>query len=87
MAGTSIAEKISRMSPAGQLSGGNSSSGPEEGLYDDNRGRFSRDRRRNRNTPNWGRLALVILAGLLCLGLAAILAKGVIGLLSGSSTG
>ncbi len=86
MAGTSIAEKISRMSPAGQLSG-NSASGGDEGLYDDNRGRPSRDRRRNRNTPNWGRLALVILAGLLCLGLAAILARGVIGLLRGGSTG
>ncbi len=91
----SIAEKISQMSPTGQL--GSSQLGstaadvqelPARGRADDlGGGSGLRERRGRRQSPKWGRLAAVILAGLLCLGLAGILAKRVIGLLGSGSGG
>ncbi|MGC1309806.1 MAG: IMS domain-containing protein [Phormidesmis sp.] len=96
---TSIAEKVSQMSPAGQL-GGTQRIPPvppidpplegalERGGAGGNAARRERRHRRggSRNTPNWGRLALVLLAGTVCLAIAFTLAKALIGsLITGSS--
>ncbi|MEM6448917.1 MAG: IMS domain-containing protein [Cyanobacteria bacterium P01_D01_bin.105] len=46
-----------------------------------------RDRRRNRNSPKWGRLALVILAGLSCVILGLMLLRSVMSLVTGGGNG
>ncbi|MGB7249147.1 MAG: IMS domain-containing protein [Phormidesmis sp.] len=93
-----IAEKISQLSPAGRLgdrgeadSPANTASfshadrGAKGSLREDSPTGGRRSRRgASRSAPNWGRLALVLLAGVVCLGLAAVLARSVISLLSGT---
>ena len=87
---SSVAEKISQLSPSGQLVGGavDLSEPPARSREntDSLGGTALRERRSRRPSPKWGRLAAVILAGLLCLGLAGILAMRVIGLLGSSSS-
>lgn len=67
-----ITERISQMSPAGQLSH-NEADEPDDFVASTSAS--PRDRRSRRYSPKWGRVGLVILAGVLCLGLAAILVK------------
>jgi hypothetical protein len=87
-AATRIAEKISQMSPPGQL--GDAQNLPSVRLGEESGGAFRRERRGRRGTarssPKWDRLALVLLAGLLCLGIAAFLAQRVIALLGGGAS-
>jgi len=88
--GASIVDKISKMSPTGQLGaqetpphssgvGGNDS--PPGGLA---ALRARRNRRNSSSSPKWDRLALVILAGLLCLGVGLFLASKILGAITGN---
>lgn len=70
----SIVDKISPMPPA-QL--GSDSSREEPGLT------TLRDRRNRRATPKWDRVALLILAGALCLGTVLFVLSRVVGFLTG----
>ncbi|MGB3292743.1 MAG: IMS domain-containing protein [Phormidesmis sp.] len=85
-AGTTSVAAISKMSPLGQL---NSSppdeTAPPEATDSDSPPLRVRSRRRSAtvSSPKWGRVALVVLAALLCLGLALGVARAVIGLVSG----
>ena len=83
--GASIVDKISKMSPAGQLSGNGSTelSGAEKGGLGGLRGRRNR---RNGTSPKWDRIALLILAGILSVGIGLFLAGKVWGWLSGGSS-
>jgi hypothetical protein len=106
---TRIAEKISQMSPPGQLGSSDSQNLPHVRAGDvragdvrtgdvrtgdvrtgEEGGAFRRERRGRRgaarSSPKWDRLALVLLAGLLCLGIAAFLAQRVIALLGGGNS-
>ncbi|MGI8934338.1 MAG: IMS domain-containing protein [Phormidesmis sp.] len=87
---SSVAEKISQLSPSGQLVGNSVDQSEPPARSRENTdsvgGTALRARRSRRPSPKWGRLAAVILAGLLCLGLAGILAMRVIGLLGSSSS-
>jgi hypothetical protein len=91
IAGASIAERISQLSPSGQLSGSAASAqqsgmdGSEPGRDRAARGASLRDRRGRRSSPKWGRLALVILAGLSFVLLGLLLAKSVWSLIGGGS--
>ncbi|MEL6453574.1 MAG: DnaJ domain-containing protein, partial [Cyanobacteria bacterium J06623_5] len=86
--GASIVDKISRMSPAGQLGArpdtdalpGQEDSGDRSDLD------TLRERRSRRSSPKWDRVALVILAGLLCIGIAAYLARSIYGAIRGSGS-
>ncbi|MEL6260518.1 MAG: IMS domain-containing protein [Cyanobacteria bacterium J06626_6] len=86
--GASIVDKISRMSPAGQLGArpdtdalpGQEDSGDRSDLD------ALRERRSRRSSPKWDRVALVILAGLLCIGIAAYLARSIYGAIRGSGS-
>ncbi|MEL6468496.1 MAG: IMS domain-containing protein [Cyanobacteria bacterium J06623_4] len=75
--GASIVDKISRMSPAGQLGARpDADSLPEQGDGGDRSDLNAlRERRSRRSSPKWDRVALVILAGLLCFGIAAFLVR------------
>ena len=83
--GANIVDKISKMSPSGQLRASDTvkgGSGSESGLA-----ALRARRNRRGNTPKWDRLALVILAGVLCLGFGLFLASKIFGMLrNGGST-
>ncbi len=92
IAGASIAERISQLSPGGQLLGSSASSEPSmdgqevgSSRSGRTRGPLIRERRGRRNSPKWGRLALVILAGAFFILLGLLLARSVWGLLNGGS--
>ncbi|MEL7356959.1 MAG: IMS domain-containing protein [Cyanobacteria bacterium J06560_6] len=84
--GASIVDKISKMSPAGQLSGNSatelSGGGAKGGLS----GLRERRNRRNGTSPKWDRIALLILAGIVSVGIGLFLAGKVWGWLSGGSS-
>ena len=67
-----VAEQVATLSPEGQLS-----RGPER----------RSGSRRSAASPKWGRLALVILLGLLCLGAVGVLLVQIISWLSGAFSG
>ncbi len=73
---TSMVDKISKMSPLGQLGGEE----PREGSSDLS---VLRDRRGRRVVPKWDRIALLILAGALCLGLSLFVLSRVVSFLTG----
>ncbi len=87
----SIVDKISKMSPTGQLgtkevptdptspNGDGASQGGLAALR-------ARRNRRNSASPKWDRLALVIVAGLLCLGVGLFLASKILGAITGNNT-
>ena len=88
-----LAGKISQISPSGKL-GGNAAgaSGADirsgqnpvrDGALKDRRRGRAIGRASSRNSPKWGRLALVILAGLACLTLGFMLLRSVLGLING----
>ena len=85
----SIAERISQLSPSGQLAGGSSNertaSGAEPIPPGGRSGRTSRaslrERRSRHSSPKWGRLALVVLVGLAFLLLGLLLARSVFSLI------
>lgn len=83
-----LAGKISQLSPGGKL-GDKAPGGGAGGASSRNGQELSttapRERRRGRNSPKWGRLALVILAGLACVVLGLMLLKSVMSLVSGGS--
>ncbi|MGC1219849.1 MAG: IMS domain-containing protein [Phormidesmis sp.] len=88
--GASIVDKISKMSPTGQLgvqakpphaSGVSENDSPTGGLA---ALRARRNRRNSSSSPKWDRLALVILAGLLCLGVGLFLASKILGAITGN---
>jgi len=97
-----LAGKISQLSPVGKL-GGRSQSNPGSqsgaggaGGRDgqeaavaprDSARDLSRERRRGRNSPKWGRLALVVLAGLSCLVLGLMLLRSIMSLVTGGGSG
>ncbi len=92
IAGASIAERISQLSPGGQMMG--SSANSDQQIEGQNlgssgsgrvRGASLRDRRGRRNSPKWGRMALVVLAGVSLLLLAFLLARSVWSLMNGGS--
>jgi ARC6-like, IMS domain/DnaJ domain len=92
IAGANLAERISQLSPSGQLSSSAASSrptaleGPDPGRGGRAaRGASLRERRGRRSSPKWGRLALVILAGLSFVLLGLLLAKSVWSLIGGSA--
>jgi hypothetical protein len=92
IAGANLAERISQLSPSGQLSSSAASTrqttieGPDPGRGGRAaRGASLRERRGRRNSPKWGRLALVILAGLSFVLLGLLLAKSVWSLIGGSA--
>ncbi len=87
---SSIAERISQLSPRGQLAGsadGRMAGGELEPIPPGRSGRASRaslrERRSHRSSPKWGRLALVILGGLAFLLLGLLLARSVLSLIGG----
>ncbi len=82
--GTSIVDKISKMSPTGQLGDSETASGT--GAEASRSGGLSalRERRNRRaGSPKWDRVALLILAGVLSLGIGLFLAGKVWSLLRG----
>ena len=92
-AGAGLASKISQLSPAGKLgaqptSGANIRNGqssltaPRDTSKD-----LSRERRRGRTSPKWGRLALVVLAGLACVVLGLLLLRSIMNLVTGGGNG
>jgi hypothetical protein len=95
LAGASIAERISQLSPGGQLMGSGSSTQSEASMDEGGgllgrsgrpRGSSSiRDRRGRRPSPKWGRLALVLLAGISLFLLGLLLARSVWSLINGGS--
>ncbi|MFK8184144.1 MAG: IMS domain-containing protein [Phormidesmis sp.] len=90
-----LASKISQLSPGGRLNsrapngGTASSAGGTASSSRNNNGQaistVPRDRRRGRTSPKWGRLALVILAGLACVVLGLLLLRSVMSLVSGGN--
>jgi len=83
--GSSIVDKISKMSPSGQLGAGDTVEGSDAG----GTGRMGlpglRSRRNRRgNSPRWDRLALLIVASLFCLGFGLFLASKIIGAIRGA---
>lgn len=92
VAGAGLVSKVSQLSQGGRLGdirSGGATSGAASGL-DARAGQnaivpTTRERRRSRNNLNWGRLALVILAGLACLTLGLILLRSVRSLVTGGS--
>ncbi len=86
----SIVDKISKMSPTGQLGAreeathlgsSNENSAPQGGLA----ALRARRNRRSTGSPKWDRLALVILAGLLCLGVGLFLASKILSAITGNN--
>ena len=72
----SLAEKISRLSPTGKLGSPKSDALSERRASSaSNAGLRERRSRRGTASPKWDRLALVMLAGLICVGLAFYLAR------------
>lgn len=87
-AGTASVAAISKMSPLGQLN----SSVPEETALrptaDGGDGQPLRTRNRRRSSPGspkWGRVALLVLAAVVCLALALVIARAVLGWVGGGS--
>ncbi len=76
-AGTaSLVDKISKMSPMGQLG--------REGAREGASGLAGlRDRRNRRTAPKWDRIALLVLAGALCLGISLFVLSRVVSFLTG----
>lgn len=85
--GTASVAAISKMSPLGQLSSPPDETASRE-ADDSTQPVRVRSRRRSAtvSSPKWGRVALVVLAGVLCLGLALVIARAVLGLVSGGSS-
>ena len=82
--GASIVDKISKMSPAGQLRTGDAAGG---GGSESDLAALRARRNRRSGAPKWDRLALVIVAGVLCLGFGLFLASKIFGLIrNGGST-
>lgn len=102
-----IAEKISRLSPNGQLSRGTEASGSKASGSGSGSGgnalpippartgdrssrigtvtNGARGRRNRRNSPKWGRVAIVVLAGFSLLLLALLLARSIMSLVGGGN--
>ncbi|MEL6603474.1 MAG: IMS domain-containing protein [Cyanobacteria bacterium J06614_10] len=87
--GASIVDKISRMSPAGQLGARpDADSLPEQGDGGDRSDLSAlRERRSRRSSPKWDRVALVIFAGALCIGIALFLASSIYSAIRGGGSG
>ena len=85
-----LAGKISQLSPGGRLgdpprneagSGASGWNGREQSAI-----ALPRERRRGRSSPKWGRLALVVLAGLSCVVIGLLLLRSVMSLVSGGGS-
>ena len=83
--GASIVDKISRMSPAGQLSSAGDEAAAARGGQPGNAGLAGLRERRNRRGKSfkWDRMALVILAALLCLFAAGYLSWAIVRAVTG----
>ena len=88
---STIAGKISQMSPAGKLSDpppARTSGSPRDSGVAGGVGSSRRERRSRRSSePKWDRLALVVLGGVLCLLAASWLIKSIVGAVRGGSPG
>lgn len=80
--GASVVDKISRMSPTGQL-GRNSAGGSGDG---DNLSALRERRNRRGGSLKLGRVALVALIGLICLWIAALLLRSIVGAVRGGDS-
>ena len=87
--GASIVDKISKMSPTGQLGGGDAAASGNGDVAGRTGLSALRERRNRRGgaSPKWDRVALLIVAGLLSLGFGLFLAGQVWNVLRGAGAG